>query len=313
MCPAKNFHEKSYKQHEDCYNEFRVGGTKEALAKTWLGKDSIGIWRFQRMYQILDPILFKEPKAKWLTVGDGRFGMDAKYILEKGCDATASDISDVLLKEAKDNGYIAKYKKENAESLSFKDSEFDYVFCKEAYHHFPRPMLALYEMLRVTSRGVVMIEPNDPYIDKKLPGILYINLINSIKSMLRIKIPDPIHDFEEAGNYVYSISKREIEKVALGLSYKVIAFKGINDYYIPGSEYEKLSENGPFQKKIKRKIAIRDYLCSLGLTGHTLLATIIFKQKPSEALLHQLAKERFEIIHLPDNPHISGDNPDGIK
>ena len=52
-----------------------------------------------------------------------------------------TDISSNLLKEAKDIGYISKYKQENAESLSFQDDEFDYVFCKESYHHFPRPMM----------------------------------------------------------------------------------------------------------------------------------------------------------------------------
>jgi hypothetical protein len=39
------------------------------------------------MYQTIDPILKTEPEAKWLTVGDGRYGTDAKYILDKGCEA----------------------------------------------------------------------------------------------------------------------------------------------------------------------------------------------------------------------------------
>jgi len=35
------------------------------------------------MYQVIDPILAANPTAKWLTVGDGRYGNDANYILEK--------------------------------------------------------------------------------------------------------------------------------------------------------------------------------------------------------------------------------------
>ena len=66
----------------------------------------------------------------------------------------ATDIAEVLLKEAKEEGYIKAYSKENAESLSFADNEFDFVFCKESYHHFPRPMIALYEILRVVKRGL---------------------------------------------------------------------------------------------------------------------------------------------------------------
>lgn len=55
----------------------------------------------------------------------------------------------------------SNYSVENAESLSFRDNEFEVAFCKEAYHHFPRPFLALYEMLRVASKAVVLAEPND--------------------------------------------------------------------------------------------------------------------------------------------------------
>ena len=304
MGPTKSFHEKSYQQNSEIYQEFSSGG-KEALAKKWLEKDNVGAWRFQRMYQALDPILIADPKAKWLTIGDGRYGGDAKYILDKGCYAIASDISDDLLKEAKDIGYISGYKKENAESLSFQDSEFDYVFCKESYHHFPRPMLALYEMLRVANKGVLLIEPNDIYIYNKISVILFSNLKNIIKFFLGIDKVNR-HNYEEAGNYVFSISRREVEKVALGLNYKVVAFKGINDGYFPGVEYEKLSENGPLQKKVKRVIKIANLFCKLGLMDYQILTAIIFKRKPSEGLLHQLAIEGFEIILLPDNPHSSG-------
>ena len=166
MSSTKTFQDKSYQQHRELFKEYTQNGGKAAHAKTWIEKDTVDTWRHQRMYQVLDPILVAEPKAKWLTVGDGRYGNDAKYITEKGCDALATDISEYLLKEAKDIDYISKYKLENAESLSFHDLEFDYVFCKESYHHFPRPMLALYEMLRVANSGVLLIEPNDSQIIK---------------------------------------------------------------------------------------------------------------------------------------------------
>ncbi|MDP2921173.1 MAG: class I SAM-dependent methyltransferase [Candidatus Omnitrophota bacterium] len=257
------------------------------------------------MYQALDPILTAEPKAKWLTVGDGRYGNDAKYIMEKGCDALASDISDVLLKEAVDIGYIPKYRKENAESLSFAESEFDYVFCKESYHHFPRPMLALYEMLRVAAKGVFLIEPNDGYVNDRFFEVFFRNVKSMIKTLLG-RAANKNHGFEESGNYMFSISKREIEKVALGLNYRTVAFKGINDAYIFGVEYEKLSANGPLQKKIKILINIADFLCRIGINKYGLLAAIIFKKEPSKELRRKLTEKGFEIIYLPDNTYISG-------
>lgn len=305
MSSKENFQEKSYRQHYEQFKEFSSGGKKEAHAKTWLEKDTVDAWRHQHMYQLLDPILIADPKAKWLTVGDGRYGNDANYILEKGCDAIASDISDYLLKEAKDIGYISEYKKENAESLSFKDCEFDYVFCKESYHHFPRPMLALYEMLRVANKGVILIEPKDPYINNKITEIFFRNLRNITKFLLRRKNTNR-HSFEEVGNYIFTISRREIEKVALGLNYKIVAFKGINDAYFVGVEYEKLSEKGSLQKKVRLLISIRDILCKPGVMDYGVLAAMIFKKEPAEELLQQLAKKGYEIIHLPDNPYISG-------
>lgn len=303
MSSKKPFQDLSYQQHSEHYKEYTLNGEKAAHAKTWFKKDTVDAWRHQQMYKVLDPILVTEPRAKWLTVGDGRYGKDAKYITDKGIDALATDISDHLLQEAKDMGYITKYKLENAESLSFQNSEFDYVFCKESYHHFPRPMLALYEMLRVASSGVLLIEPNDAYIMNRYSEILTRNLKNIVKYFLGKKISK--HSFEESGNYLFSISRREIEKVALGLNYQTVAFKGINDAYYSGVEYEKISDNGPLQKKVNRLIKIKNILCKLGLIDYEILATIIFKIKPSQELLKCLVGEGFENIHLPINPFIS--------
>ena len=302
MRSIKNFQDKSYKQHSEHLKEYTQYGEKAAHAKTWFEKDTVDAWRHQRMYQVLDPILVTEPQAKWLTVGDGRYGKDAKYITEKGCDALATDISEHLLKEAKDLGYITKYKVQNAESLSFPDSVFDYVFCKESYHHFPRPMLALYEMLRVAKSGVLLIEPNDAYIINGWSAILFRDLKNKMKSFLGKETNK--HSFEESGNYVFSISRREIEKVALGLNYKTVAFKGINDAYFPGVEYEKMSDKGPMQKKVIRLINIKNFLCKLGFLDYGALASIIFKKELSKELLQKLVDEGYEVVLLPDNPHI---------
>jgi hypothetical protein len=113
------------------------------------------------------------------------------------------------------------------------------------------------------------------------------------------------HVFEESGNYVFSISRREIEKVALGLNYETVAFKGMNDAYFIGVEHEKMSEDGPLQRKVKRRIAIANLLCKLGLTDYTILAAVLFKVTPSEDMLRCLASQGFEVRHLPQNPYLS--------
>ena len=303
MNPKQKFNEISYARHAKSFEKHSVGGEKEAQAKTWFETDTVDAWRHQRMYKLLDPIIDTDKDAKWLTVGDGRYGKDGNYIQQKGCDVLVTDISSNLLKEAKDIGYISKYKQENAESLSFQDDEFDYVFCKESYHHFPRPILALYEMLRVARKGVVLIEPNDMFINERLSEVFFRSFKNIIKILLRRK--EFRNFFEAEGNYVYSISRREIEKVALGLNYRTVAFKGINDAYLEGVEYEKLAEKGPLQKKIKLKINYFNTLNKLKLMDYLILGAIIFKREPSKELFQQLVNGGYEITHLSENPYIS--------
>jgi len=302
MSKTNDFKNMSYELNRRVYDDYSIGGSKEVIAKTWLDKESVGAWRFSRIYRLLDPVLESEPDAKWLTVGDGRYGGDAIYIQDKGIDVLATDISDKLLKEAYDMGCLKKYRSENAESLSFDDSEFDYVFCKESYHHFPRPMIALYEMLRVASRGVVLIEPTDVYISDSLLSLLFRKMINLIKSILGKKIIK--HEFEEAGNYNYAISKREMEKMAIGINCTHVAFHGINDFYAAGSEHEKVSDNGRAYRKIKRVISLLDMLVKAKVFDYNLTAAVIFKKEPSAKLVDKLVSAGFTVVKLPVNPYL---------
>ena len=68
-----------------------MGGEKEAHAKTWFETDTVDAWRDQRMYKLLDPIIDADKDAKWLTVGDGRYGKDGNYIQQKGCDVLVTE------------------------------------------------------------------------------------------------------------------------------------------------------------------------------------------------------------------------------
>lgn len=48
---------------------------------------------------------------------------------------------------------------ENCESLRQSARNYDLVLCKEGIHHLARPILGVYEMLRVTKDAVIIIEP----------------------------------------------------------------------------------------------------------------------------------------------------------
>lgn len=304
MADSKGYKELSYQDNSTHYGLFAAGAEHESRAKSWLDPDTVDAWRHGRMYAALDPLLQVDSSATWLTVGDGRYGKDARYISQRGGDVVATDLDDTLLAEAKDKGYISKFSRENAESLSCADQSFDYLLCKESYHHFPRPMLALYEMLRVASKGVVLIEPNDRFISYSVLRQGATFFIGKILSLLNKEMPR--HCFEDFGNYVYAISRRELEKVALGLNYRYLAFKGINDHYLPGVESEKYSQAGPLFKKLKRRIMLRDLLAKLRIVDYDLLAAIVFKQAPSDALLQRLADAGYTLVCLPENPSPHG-------
>ena len=114
------------------------------------------------------------------------------------------------------------------------------------------------------------------------------------------------HDFESSGNYVFRISKREMEKVALGLNFRTVAFRGLNDAYFSGVEFEKLADNGPTKKKVKALIGLNNLLCKIGIANHGILAAVIFKNTPCITLQKKLKDSGFKIVHLPKNPYISG-------
>jgi ubiquinone/menaquinone biosynthesis C-methylase UbiE len=312
---TETFQEISYRRHEGEFDSRRQGGAEEALARTWLKTDTVDYWRHARMYACLDPLLQNMKGASWVTVGDGRYGRDAWYLSQHGARAVATDISDVLLKEGKASGLIEAFSKENAEKLSFKDDSFDFAFCKESYHHFPRPMLALYEMLRVVKQGVVLIEPNEspvlgslPFMLKRLLKLLMLKVgmhhrLRSTDTSLFLPYSDT---YEVAGNYVYSISEREIAKVALGMNLPVVAFKGINDWYIKGVEQESASEKSVLFTEIKAKIRKEDRRSQRGLSlgAPILVAICIFKQTPTMEVRKALINDGYRVIDLPRNPHV---------
>lgn len=300
--PQQEFTEKSYRRHDEHYLQYALGEPGHEHARTWLEEDNVDAWRQLRMYRCLDPLLEAWPRSRWLTVGDGRFGNDAQYLLSKGVHAVATDISDVLLKEAHKEGLLEEFSRQNAESLTFGDAEFDFVLCKESYHHFPRPMAALYEMLRVAGKGVVLIEPTDERVTTSCRQNLFLYLRDFVKAIMGK--PRPRHTFEESGNYMYGVTRREMEKAALGLNMGTVAFKGINDYFLEGANLERTERGNRTFIRTKRRIALHDVFCRLGLKEYILLTTVIFKEKLDVESGSRLERSGYQVLQLPENPHI---------
>ena len=266
-------------------------------------KGSINHWLQHQFFDCVKPIT-KDKDATWLTVGDA-YGHDANYLINRGIkNIIASDISDDLLAVSKEVGLIEKYSAQNAEHLSFENNSFDYILCKETYHHFPRPYAALYEMIRVAKRGIIIMEPQDPIM--KMPLLMFMNnILEKIKSGLINKIWKNRFSYEPVGNFVYKVSGREMEKFAAGINLPMLAVKHFNpNYWFPGSEKIAAVKSEKRFLKILLKKGLRDLLSKLGIIPSQSLSIIIFKILPDINLQVLLKKQQYKIIEIPKNPYI---------
>jgi len=309
--------EDSHRLHAEAWERDAADSSRSERRESWFRTDTADYWRHLRMYEAAKAFLHN-PHSRWLTVGDGRFGLDAIRLRRLGFSSVLpSDIGGALLEESRQRKLIDTYAIENAESLSFSDESFDLVFCKESYHHFPRPALALYEMLRVAREAVVLIEPRDSLIDHgPTRAIGPSGILAALKTWFRDRrgIPHPALSrdrlymvandagYEEAGNYLYTISSREMQKVALGLNLPVLALKGLNDAYFDGLEAIPASETSTLFKSMQRSIEEADQRNAGGRSATSMLMVILFKTSPTTETLRFLAEYDWLVIDLPRNP-----------
>ncbi len=262
---------------------------------------SLNYWLHERLFSLADPLL--KADEKWLTVGDA-YALDGYYLRRKGCHVTATDIGDAFLSLAKEKEMVHDISVENVENLSFPPNSYDYVFCKEAYHHFPRPFIGVYEMLRVAKKGVVIIEPQDPVL--RMPLLLALkNTLTRLYPSLLNKIWKNRFSFETVGNYVYKLSDREMEKLAMGINLPTICFiECNNNYWHKGVENQTTEAGNAEFRKIKRKLWLDNFLCKLGLKPYHVLCVILFKEKPDEEVRRKLKEKGGVVIDLPKNPYL---------
>jgi ubiquinone/menaquinone biosynthesis C-methylase UbiE len=259
---------------------------------------TIDAWRQRRMYEMVDPIIQAYRDATWLTVGDS--GGDAWFLKSCGiADVTASSISTHQLSALQQQGHLpgVSLRAINIEHIDCESESFDIVFCKEAYHHLPRPAVGLYEMIRVARKCVVLCEPCDH------GGRPFDWLRVKAKSILRGEGLES-QMFEPVGNFIFQLSERETIKIATALSIGPLFFKNFSDFYHPRLSTKCIDE--PLPRAIaKLGIGVQDGLSRLGLMSHARQYAIIWKQIPSSDLSDQLQKQGFRQVDVPRNPYTS--------
>lgn len=97
---------------------------------------------------------FFSQKNRLLDIGSGN-GYLSHY-LNNPFDVTCLDFSRNMLSICP----LEKKIQASASLLPFKAASFDIVFCANLLHHVERPSLVISEMTRVSSRYVIVLEPN---------------------------------------------------------------------------------------------------------------------------------------------------------
>jgi SAM-dependent methyltransferase len=280
------YNQNSYQKHEEYINL----NTDEKYVRDLYDEKSPIYHYNNTFFQYLDP--FIEATTQWLTIGDST-GIDAAYIKRKGAKATATDLSTKTLEGIFANGWIDGFESQNVESISHQDDSFDYVCCKEAYHHFPRPPIGFYEMLRVAKKGVVVIEPVD--INLSFPPVLFVrNILDKFSTKLLRKIWKNQYSYEVVGNFVYKVSFREFEKMAVALDLPCIAYAGFNTV---------MSARWESKQKQNLKRAFINFLSKISLIPYHHISIVVFKEKPSEQVREKMRGLGYKIYDLPKNPY----------
>ena len=229
----------------------------------------------------LEPFVATLAKQTVITVCDGR-GVEGGFMKTFGLEATATDLSVNHLKKVWQRGDVHHFSQENAESLSFEDGSFDWGFVKSGLHHLPRPMLGIYELLRVARNGIILMEGYDGFIISKIREIWLSE-----------------RDWESSGNYVYRFTRREIAKVCLALGLPMYAVKTC---FLPWHRSQERYKKGTLGYRLQ-KMAY-GWINMLFSRHGNKFSALLFKTPASETQIQLLRRSGFQVISLPSNPHI---------
>jgi len=159
-----------------------------------------------------------------------------KKILLTGLNPPDEKTLDMIKKDSR-----ISYQKQNMEKISLKSRSYDIVFCKEALHHIPRPVLGLYEMLRICKHTVIIIEPYETFLGKILE---FFNLSSIYETNQKGNI-------KSRDNFVYRWSKDQLKNI-------------LNSYYLKSGYHLYITHCWLSNRYCKNNFVIRHLLGFVG-------------------------------------------------
>jgi SAM-dependent methyltransferase len=259
--------------------------------------ETIDAWLHERMLQLLRPIVANFRDARWLTIGDE--GADGWMLRRYGAAAvSASSISDARLRTARELGHLdgIEVRTLNAEHLDAADCSFDFILCRQAYHHFRRPPLAFYEFIRVARVGFVLMEPIELPFKRPLDAVRTL-----AKMLLRRRRPE--YDlFEPAGNYIYRVSERDIFRMLAAIQLPWFAIKTFSGFYLPSLARQRQASAAGIITSLG--IAVQDLLSFCRLMSPAMGVVVVPTAAPAAELAESLRAAQFRIVPIPTNPYL---------
>jgi SAM-dependent methyltransferase len=151
----------------------------------------------------------------------------------------------------------------DAESIELPDNSYPVVFAHAVLHHCRSPHKAVGEMVRVASRHVFFLEPNDSW---------------ALRLLMRLKLSFPYelaavaaHDYREGGtrngsipNYIYRWTGHEVKKCVAAYHPErriIVRAHPYWDFYV--NEYELLNRKESHVAKLAETVGPRNFIRSL--------------------------------------------------
>lgn len=159
-----------------------------------------------------------------LTVCTGS-GIEADRLSSQGARVTATDLSPDAITRLHQRYPHLLASVADAEQLPFEDASFDVALVRRGLHHLPRPILGIYEMIRVARSHVILMEAQDSWAVQLLTRGKFFGLIPHGGQI------------ECHGNYIYRFSRRELRKITQAMFLGGIRFHAEwhhNNYVIEG-------------------------------------------------------------------------------
>ena len=133
----------------------------------------LDLWRIESLMDY-HRLLFDQPVQAYLQrakrlghapgslLAVGASGREAHLLARHPFDRivlTGVTEPDEVVQETVERDPRVHFEYANAERLPYASGSFDLVFCNATLHHLARPVLGLYEILRVCRRAAVFVEP----------------------------------------------------------------------------------------------------------------------------------------------------------